>query len=160
MENIENIKCYIIVKTKCRGSRTECSERINRRLSDNLKEETSNISFAKGRECGNVLDYLGDKFLSSVIFNFHTLPSNDKFSFDFETSSTNFSEKINAAVEIDGIKSSQDTCNQRQCEAQHNVLNFVLELDPDKNECGLLGINCNPRNLVTKLWLSEFFYFI
>jgi len=167
LENSQNVKCYIVVKSKCKGKRQECSERVNQRLLDNLKTDTSNATASQKNGCNlDIADFLADKTMLSSIFKFVTLGSSQSsgiptFEYDFESTSTKISKPGDISASDDDTEISQrHTCPHQQCELQHNALaqiysNFAVEIDHLKNECEHPGINCNSRNLITQIWLGE-----
>ena len=163
LEDAENIQCYITVKTKCNGKRKECSERVNERFLDNLKSETSKGNVTKKGSCGPTLsELLADMQFSSAIFNFNVDDTSPFFSFDFESSNETVPDAKNIVAEDDNVRSKEVTCFD-QCKAQHKALQDIYSDFGEEffyygdHECDHQGLNCNEEDLVTHIWLSEYY---
>jgi len=165
LENTENIKCYIIVNSKCSGKRKECAERVNDRFLDNLKSETSKEHDTKKGSCGTTLPKLLEKItFSNAILHFEVDDSfvreDAEFSFTFESSNDRLSGAETIAEEPNITPSKAVLCSN-QCQAQHQVLqNIYKDFGEDffysgDHECDHKGINCNKDDLVTHMRLSE-----
>ena len=167
LEDLQNIKCSVVVKSKCKGKRKQCTKRVNDKFLDSLKTDTSNATASQKNKCDiDISDYLADKTMLSSIFKFVSLGSSQysiipTFEYNFESSTTNLSKPGDISASDDDTEISQrHTCPHKQCEVQHNALaqiysNFAVEIDHLKNECEHPGINCNSRNLITQIWLGE-----
>ena len=159
--NIEDITCYIEVKTKCRGSREECKKQFNDRLLDNNIVQKSNKTESQKGFCDLGLnDLLGDRSTFSSIFNYHVLDS-ESFDFDFQQSNEKLAKTKDIKAEHNNTQSNNVPCLD-QCQAQHQTLQDIYEdfgedffYDGD-HECDHKGLNCNQNNIVTSIWLSEY----
>jgi len=162
---LENITCFVEIKTKCRGPREECKKEFNERLLDNNIEQKNNKTGSHNSVCDfDIADFLREKYTSSSIFEYNLEESEipgEGFTVSFEQSSSTNSisdvgnvEALDNLVEIDVIRCLQ-------CEVQPEILqefyrNFDMELNYENTECEQLGINCNEENMSTQIWLSEF----
>jgi len=158
---LEDITCYVEIKTKCRGPREECKKKFNDRLIDNnIVQEKNNKTGSKKSVC-DINDLLREKASLSSIFKFGITESEQNLTFDFQQSSSSLSGIGNVKAgddlaEIDVIK-----CHQ--CEVQPEILqefyqNFGVDFYYVEQECQHQGINCNEENMATQIWLSKFMY--
>jgi len=103
---------------------------------------------------------LGDRSTFSSIFNYHVLDS-ELYEFDFQQSNEKLAETKDIKAEHNNTQSNNVPCLD-QCQTQHQALQDIYEdfgedffYDGD-HECDHKGLNCNQNNLVTSIWLSEY----
>jgi len=160
--NLEDITCYIEIKTKCRGPRDACKDQFNKRLLDNNIQQKSNKTESQKSFCNSDLnDRLRDKFTLLPIFTFNVLESTESFEFDFQQSNEALSKTNDITAENNDNRTKDIPCLD-QCLAQHESLQSIYsDFGEDffyvgNHECDHEGINCNEDNLVTSIWMSEY----
>jgi len=160
--NLEDITCYIEIKTKCRGPRDACKDQFNERLLDNNIEEKSNKTESQKDFCNSDLnDRLREKFTFLPIFTYTVLESTFFFEFDFQQSNEAFSKTNDITAEINDTRTKDIPCLD-QCLAQHEALQIIYsDFGEDffyegNHECDHKGINCNEDNFFTSIWMNEY----
>jgi len=154
---LENITCFVEIKTKCRGPREDCKKKFNERYLDNNIEQKNN----KTGSYKSVCDFdITDFFTPSSTFEYYLEESIEGFTVGFEQSSDTRLTAIDNAEALDNLV-EVDVIRCLQCEVQPEILqefyrNFDMELNYKNNECEQQGINCNEENKTTQIWLSEF----
>jgi len=146
-----NFKCYVVVKARCRGQRTECKKRVNKKFQDTAQKGVCEF---------DINDLLKEKYTSSSIFSYNVIESERDFIFDFQkTSDTSLSD-------IDDVKATDDIAEVNvplcpQCELQPDILREFYnvlgkEFHYEGHECNHVGINCDHEKKATQIWLSKF----
>jgi len=154
---LENITCFVEIKTKCRGPREDCKKEFNERYLDNNIEQKNNKTGSKNSIC----DFdIRDFFTPSSIFDYGLTETGEGFEISFQQSSDIKLTDIGNVEALDNLV-EVDVIRCLQCEVQLEILqefyrNFDMELNYKNNECEQQGINCNEENKTTQIWLSEF----
>lgn len=171
LENAQNINCYVTVKSKCKGKRNECRERVNERFLDNLKTNSSKEGIDSEACFSNPLEFFNKRKLALATFEYSVGsiadPLDETIEFDFkigfDQGSINLRDEVGSVSAEAGnpIKSDTD-CTITGCPDQRNILqdiykNFGLELNDQLHECEHPGINCNEINSITHIWLGKTF---
>ena len=168
--NLEDISCYIEIKTKCRGERDTCKNQFNERLQDNNIQQKTNKTKSQ-EDCNTVLNNrLRDKFTLFPLFGYQVLESRSFFEFDFQQLTGGFSsisanktlsDTKNITAEHNNSRTKNIPCLD-QCQAQHEALQIIYSDFGEEffyvgnHECDHKGLNCNEDNFVTSIWMGEY----
>ena len=171
--NLQDITCYVEVKTKCSGPREACKKKLNERFIDNNIVQKTNKTGPQKNFCDfDITNRLKEMVTSSSIFNYEATESFTEFfapeleqffPFDFQQqTSDSLSGITNAEAEENPKKIDVITCHQ--CEAQEEILqefysNFGVYFYYREHQCQHKGINCDAKNMTSQIWLSELIYF-
>ena len=160
--NLEDITCYVELKTKCHGRSEACKKKFNERfLDNNIVLGKINKTGSQESSCDQSFnDLLQEKMTFLPVFDYDVLESSFSFQFDFQQSGDRLS---GAEIKAENNNTlSKDIPCLNQCQAQHQALqdifsDFGKDFFYDGNhECDHKGINCNQENLVTSIWLGEY----
>jgi len=160
---LEDITCYVEIKTKCRGPREACKKEFNDRLIDNNIEQKSNKTKSQKSSC-DLDDLLREKSTLSSKFTYIVDDDTEinRFSFDFEPFNETLSNTTDITAEHNNIRSNETSClGQCQLDQKETLLNIYSDFGEiffydGNHECDHKGINCNQDDFVTSIWLSKY----
>jgi len=168
--DVNDLRCYVVVKVKCRGQRQKCTKRVNEKFHDSGKTKQTNKTESQKSACEfDINDLLKEKYSSSSIFLYNVIESAQIFAFDFQQLPNTSLSDVDDVKARDNIAEVDEPCFSEcvscseYCKDQPNILRdfydtLGLDLHYAEHECEFQGINCDNEKKATQIWLSKFLY--
>jgi len=172
LEGLQNVKC-VSVKSKCRGTKEKCRERVNDRFSDNLKTHKEKNRIPTDPCAFSIWDLFDQKVMTLGTFRYdvnHIQPENIRKNIDmsfkvgFKPNELGLRDKIDDIISVDpGDPVKQEVLCLEDCDTQRKALesiysDFGLTLDQGKHVCEHQGINCDKHHFITQIWLCKYLF--